>query len=250
ARHDLALAVMAAVSVLMCTFLRSSVIGNNDLGWRGLLIAQFALVLWAVDLFGERESLPWLTAAPKQGLVIFFALGFAGTVSDLAMMRLYPVLADRGVVPPLDWMSPDRDFGRRTYAARSAYEWLQSITTPKANVQSNPNVVFQDNFGMIYSNRPMVAASADCLTAFGGDPAQCPAIVDRLQRMFPESNALNDRAPQQTCAVLPLYCVDVKDSDAVWRDRRSWVWKERPVYSNAYVRIYRCGRPTETARQY
>src|SRR5262249_55470163 len=160
----------------------------------------------------------------------------------------YPVLADRGVVPPLDWMSPDRDFGRRTYAARSAYEWLQSITTPGETVQSNPKVVFYDTLGMIYSDRPMVAAAANCLTACGGEPAQCAAIVDRLRRIFPESNALNgDGGLQETCAALPLDSVVVKDTDAVWRDRQSWVWKERPAYSNAYVRIYRCGRLAETA---
>ncbi|MCU1234717.1 MAG: hypothetical protein JWP63_2684, partial [Candidatus Solibacter sp.] len=100
-RGDLASAIMLKISILVCTFMRFSVIGCNDLGWRGMLIAEFVLLLWAADLF---------------------ALGFAGTVYDLAIVRLYPVLADRGVVPPLDWMSPDREFGRRTYAERAAYQ--------------------------------------------------------------------------------------------------------------------------------
>ena len=54
--------------------------------------------------------------------------------TDLAIVRFYPVLADRGVVPPLDWMSPDRDFGRRTYAARAAYEWVQHSTPSAAAI--------------------------------------------------------------------------------------------------------------------
>src|SRR5579883_1250224 len=36
---ELAIALMVATSILICTFVRSSVIGNNDLGWRGFLIA-------------------------------------------------------------------------------------------------------------------------------------------------------------------------------------------------------------------
>ena len=103
---------------------------------------------------------------------------------------------------------------------------------------------------MIYGDRPMVAAATDCLTAFGGDPAECPAIVGRLQRVFAESYAPNPSEIQEACAVLPLDSIVVKDTDAVWRDRQSWVWKERPAYANAYVRIFRCGPPAETARQY
>jgi hypothetical protein len=65
-RGDLASAIMLTISILVCTFMRSSVIGCNDLGWRGMLIAEFVLLLlWAADLF---------------------ALGFVGTVYDLAIV--------------------------------------------------------------------------------------------------------------------------------------------------------------------
>src|SRR5205823_5882636 len=39
---------------------------------------------------------------------------------------------------------------------------------------------------------------------------------------------------------LPLDSVVVKDTDAVWAKRQSWVWLERPVYANSYVRVFRC----------
>ena len=45
-RQDAACLTMLVTSTLICTFLRSSVIGNNDLGWRGFLPAQFVLLLW------------------------------------------------------------------------------------------------------------------------------------------------------------------------------------------------------------
>src|SRR5438309_12096557 len=55
-RAELALVLLAAVSIFLCTFFRSGVITNNDLGWRGFLPAQFALLLWAGDLFSRQQE--------------------------------------------------------------------------------------------------------------------------------------------------------------------------------------------------
>src|SRR5581483_3746558 len=137
-RQQLAGATMAATSILICTFLRSSVIGCNDLGWRGFLPAQFVLLLWAVDVLAEWKNGDFLTAQQRRMLAVFLVLGGLGTVYDLGMTRFYPVLADRGVVPPLDWMSPDRAFGKRTFASRLAYEWAESMTPESAVIQFNP----------------------------------------------------------------------------------------------------------------
>jgi hypothetical protein len=243
---------MLATSALACTFLRSSVIGCNDLGWRGFLIAEFVLLLWAADLFANRDRLDFLSAHQKQLLVVFFALGFAGTVYDLAIVRLYPVLADRGVVPPLDWMSPDRNFGKRTYAERSAYQWLHTVTSATAAVQSNPKTVFQDTVGMIYGDRRTIAGDTSCLTTFGGDPAQCPPVLSRVLAAFPDDARSLPASFQETCQSLPLDTLVAKDTDPVWNNPASWVWTERPAYSNAYMRLFRCesrsGTPTAVGR--
>jgi hypothetical protein len=244
-RQDLAFTVMLATSALVCTFLRSTA-GCNDLGWRGFLVAEFVLLLWAADLFADRARLDFLTAHQKQMLVVFFALGFAGTVYDLAMVRFYPVLADRGVVPPLDWMSPDRNFGKRTYAERSAYQWLHTVTVATAAVQSNPKVVFQDTVGMIYGDRHSIAADTFCLTSFGGDPAQCPPVLSRVLAAFPEDARSLPASFQDICRSLPIDTLVAKDTDPVWGNLTSWVWTERPAYSNAYMRLFRCPSPDRT----
>ena len=57
---------LAAVSVLVCTFLRSGTLEGNDLGWRGFLPAQFVMLLWAAALMvqrGERAEASQLVAA-------------------------------------------------------------------------------------------------------------------------------------------------------------------------------------------
>jgi hypothetical protein len=239
-RLDLAMAAMAMTSTLVCTFLRSSVIGCNDLGWRGFLIAEFVLLFWAVDLFGERERLAFLTPMQKQLFAVFFALGFAGTVCDLVLVRFYPVLADRGVAAPIDWMSPDRDLGHRTYAVRSAYQWLRNATTETAAVQASPRVIHHDVFGLIYGGRHTVAGDLTCHTVFGGDPRECAPIAARVAAIFPVAGASAPTNIQEACGALPIDSLVARDTDPVWKNRQSWVWTERPAYSNNYVRIFRC----------
>jgi hypothetical protein len=243
-RIDLAFTLMLAVSVLACTFLRSS-IGCNDLGWRGLLIAEFVLLLWAADLFPDRDRVPFLNFRQRELLIVFVALGVAGSVYDLAIVRLFPVLADRGVVPPLDWMSPDRDMGHRTYAARTAYEWLRGVTPPTATVQSNPNVVFQDTLGMIYSDRPTVAADTYCLAGFGGNIRECQPLMNRLLEIFPAKGHSTTAGLRDVCGTIAADMLIAKDTDAAWEDRGSWIWRENPVYANSYVRVFSC--PVRTA---
>ncbi|MGD0772960.1 MAG: hypothetical protein ABSC05_09085 [Candidatus Solibacter sp.] len=242
-RPDLACALMLATSVLICTFVRSDY-GFNDLGWRGMVVAEFVLLLWAADVFPKRGQLSYLSAHQRGLMMVFVALGVAGSVYDLSIARVYPILADRGVLPPLDWMSPDRAFGKRTYAARAAYEWLQHATPETAAVQANPKVVFEDALGMIYGERPAVAADLGCLAVFGGDPKECPPLVSRLQEIFPPAGRAASAGIQEVCGALPVDVLVAKDTDSAWSDRRSWVWREKPVYANRYVRMFRCGLVT------
>ena len=226
-RYELASILMAAVSILICTFVRSSVVARNDLGWRGFLPAQFILLLWAIDLIPERRPL----------VTLFLILGAAGSVYDLALTRFYPVLADHGVIPPLDWMSPDRRFGERTYAERAAYEWTRDYTPPTASIQFNPKVVFQETPAMMYADRRMVAGDLQCNTAVGGDPRQCAPIVSRLKALY-ASGGPSDFA--DACSNVPMDVVVAKDTDPVWANRQSWVWRIKPVFGNSYVRLFRC----------
>lgn len=238
-RQELASAAMAGTSILICTFLRSSVIGCNDLGWRGFLIAEFILLLMGVEIFSERRT---LAGGDRAILALFFVLGAAGTVCDLGLTRTYPILADAGVVPPLDWMSPDRHYGERTYAARAAYEWLRTATPQDAAVQFNPKVVFQETTEMLYASRRTAAADLGCTAAFGGSARDCAPIVQRVNALYASGGDLGE-----ACASLPVSIMIAKDTDAVWRDRQSWVWRDQPVFANNYVRLFSC-RPAPASR--
>jgi hypothetical protein len=232
-RQDVAAAAMIAVSVVICTFLRSSLISNNDLGWRGFLIAQFALLLWAADLLAD-----WPQVPHRALLALLIGLGAAGTVYDLAILRVYPMLADRGAAPTLPWMSPDRQLGRRNFAAREAYEWARAATGPNAIVQYNPDVPVQETAGLLYAERQAVAADPRCLTTFGGDAHECAPIEQSLQQLF--SAGGDPAAFARVCSTLPIDILVAKDIDPAWSNHESWVWREQPVFANDYVRLFRC----------
>ena len=240
-RQELACSALIATSILICTFLRSSVIGCNDLGWRGFLPAEFGLLLWAVDMLMERKTPGFLSRRQQHILAAFLVLGAIGTVYDLVLTRTYPMLADSGIVPPLDWMSPDRQFGKRTYASRVGYTWAESMTPETAIIQYNPNVVFQETPAMLYANRRTVAANTACSTAFGGDPRACGPIVSRIEEIYPAKGHAPAQDLHDVCLNLPIDLVVVKDTDEVWKDPASWVWRQKAVFGNRYIRLFSCG---------
>ncbi len=235
-RQEWAAFAMAATSVVVCTFLKSSVIANNDLGWRGFLIAQFVLLLWAADLLTVPAAVPrgdWAV------LMAMLALGAAGVIYDLAIGRFYPLLSDAQIAPKIYWMAQDEKLGMRTQANREAYQWLRAHTSPRAIIQNNPDVATQDTFYGIYADRKTVAEDPACAAAFGGDPRECPPLVERLTGLFagrgPESL-------ESVCRSLPIDVVVAKDTDPAWNERRSWVWLDPPLFANDFVRLFGCDR--------
>ena len=244
-RQEWASFAMVGTSVAICTFMKSSLIANNDLGWRGFLPAQFILLLWAADLLGGGARANELIAPPivlreRPFLAALLILGAAGTVYDLAILRFYPLWADQGKLPKISWMSDDDQLGRRTYAGREAYQWLKSRTSSHGIIQQNPDPVYQDTLYGLYANRQTIAEDRNCFAAFTADSSQCGPIVNRLTGLF-ASNA-SSQTFQDACENLPIDVVVAKDTDAAWGDRASWIWSRKPIFSNDFFRLFPCNR--------
>ena len=232
-RAESAAWMMIATSVIICTFFRSSVIGNNDLGWRGFLIAQFGLLLIATDVLAE-------IPARRTFLAVLLALGAAGSAYEIGINRLYAPLADRGIVPTFYWLAPDRHAGARNFAVREAGEWLTAATAANEIVQFNPRIADQNTSALLYSERPALAANETCMSTFGGDPALCPSIMAELSSAFPPDGQPAAPDLAGVCRATPINFVAAIDTDPVWNDRHSWVWSAPPAFANDYVRVFRC----------
>jgi hypothetical protein len=243
-RYELVTLTLAGSSIMICTFLRSTVIANNDLGSRGFLLAQFVLLLWMVDVV---ELSPSLSAAQHNLLGLLLVIGALGSVYEAGLLRVYPVLADALDIPRFEWLCSDHNLGRRTYALREGYEELKGRLPATAIVQHNPNAVPDDLPYGLYADRPVVAESPACGVGFGGDPQSCAAVQAQLRPIF---EGISDAdTVDRACTVLSISGLLVKDTDPVWVRRDVWVWRRQPITSNRFMRILPCGESFAAALQ-
>jgi len=241
---ELAAWTLVITSFLVGTFLRSSTIDSNDLGWRCFLPAQLVLLLWGATFvhnwwFHDSGVAPQPVLHPwARGLLAtLLILGIVGTAYQVFMLRMFPVLFDRGAIRGESWVDPDRHFGKRTYALRSAYDVLGARLPSSAILQSNPSKE-DPILHMLYSGHDAAAGDGGCGTDFGGDPALCALRLQKLAGLFafPDGSYLD-----ATCQEYGIDAVVVEDLDRVWREPSSWVWSRDPVVANDYVRAFRCG---------
>jgi hypothetical protein len=242
--NELAAWTLVLTSFLIGTLLRSSTITNNDLGWRCFLPAQLIILLWGAmmlhDWWFHRSNTapepaphPWARGA----LAMLLLLGILGSAYEVFMLRMLPVLLDRGILTGPSWVNRDRQFGKRAYALRSAYKVLDAQLPSSAVLQSNPYT--KDSIlHMLYSVHDVAAANGECGVTFGGDPGTCALRLPKLAGLFefPDGSYLDPM-----CQEYGIDAVVVEDSDRVWQDPSSWIWSRRPVVANDYVRAFRCG---------
>jgi hypothetical protein len=239
---------MAAVSVLVCTFLRSGTIEGNDLGWRGFLPAQFIMLLWAAELLVQRgtraEALGqsfrgWWLRSPVWAPLIL--LGVLGTCYEVVMLRTYFLLNDADIVWPTKY-APDRSFGARALELRRAYDALDHILPRTAHVQSSPEGRYFNFYFGLYSNKQTVVGDRACGAVFGGDPAPCPAALAEVSAIFDGGLNVNWEKVRDTCRRLSIDALVVTDFDRAWGSQ-SWAWQTTPVISGDHVRVYLPGDP-------
>jgi hypothetical protein len=216
-RQEQAAALMMALAIVFCSFIKSAVAGLNDLGVRGMLPAQFVLVLWAAEYLSGRPVLPLLAK-------LTLGIGIATTVWDLAVLRTDTILSDRGLVPHAGQLPDEPDLGRRTESTRRVYEFLRNYLPATAVVQHNPQES-QDIFAGLYSDRRMALMDIDTATTFAGDPAGPGKIQKPLEDLF----AGKTSDPIAVCRALSIDALIIKDIDPVWKDPNSWAWKTPAV---------------------
>ena len=100
--------LLLGASAFVGTFIRSTVIASNDLGWRSWMFGQFVLLIWAVDIGQEfllQNSLKTYftsktrTKTIKNGKVLaqFMVIGMLTSIFSVTMLRVWPLLIDIGV---------------------------------------------------------------------------------------------------------------------------------------------------------
>ena len=243
--NELAAWTLVVTSFLIGTFLRSSTIGSNDLGWRCFLPAQLILLLWGATV-GSRLVVSRSSVAPQPAprpwargaLATLLILGILGTAYEVFMLRMFPVLSDRGAIQGrklggsrtgssangLMRCGRPTKFSMRNCLLRQSCRAIQlrriRFCTCYIPVMTPPLAI--PNVG-----RPLAATLASVLCA-----------CRKLAGLFALPDGSNLDA---TCREYGIDAVVVENSDRVWREPSSWIWSRQPVVANDYVRAFRCG---------
>lgn len=254
---ELSAATLGLASLLVCTFLGSSVIAYNDLGCRSPLVVQFFLLVWAVDLWAEgalgfglsgKEQASTHSKMAPLLVSALLVLGAMGSCYELCLQRTFPILEDLYNVKKYVWLASDHQLGRRTFELRRAYKALDRVLPANAVIQADPNPNIGDLPAELYSGRQMVADADNCAVVFGGSKKFCTEIIlPRLKPLFDDRRPVTPEEVQDTCREFSITALLFKDTDPAWKDKSSWIWKQQPIFSSSYVRVIPCGGAAETS---
>lgn len=215
------LLALLAGSALLCTFVASTLSGNNDLGWRGFLIAQFVLLIWALPVTAQLvagELRGWWRTALLASLVV----GVLGTATELVNFR---VRTDGSAV-------------MRARHTREAYQFIAANSPRDAIMALNPDGQL-DFFSALIGNRQMVSGGRAYGTYFGAGKPGEQALNDSLAFF---SGGQSDEARADYLRRYRVGVIVVLPVDGIWKDRTSWVWQQLPEYENAGARVYLKGQ--------
>jgi hypothetical protein len=267
--------LMLAAGLWVATMMRSTVISNNDLSFRGVEIAQFILlVCGAAQLAGgrvevQRAAQATVSSNPSTatdrsfrlswlaGLLLF--LGLASSAYQLAMLRFYLYGSDHyGWTNPV---IPESEFGGRLGAInqqlREAYATLDHVLPPSARVQfgAAPKLDLQHLYYSRYQH--LDGMFPGCGIPFGGSVAECFQLEKRIAPIFGIPAPLPGmdyfawtgvHVPTLTtagevhslCRELGIDALVVTGEDPVWNDPNGWPHQMKPVFASDFVAAYAC----------
>lgn len=204
------------------TFMRSTLIVNNDLGWRSWLPGQFILLIWGVDVLSSFKS--GLPKRTQVNLIFLAVFGLLSTLLNLGLLRLEPVFAGS-------------EFGARAFSARRAYTTILQTLPENIVVQYNPNSYINRPAGL-YSMRQTAISDR---TAYGISTEIYLERVAAVGEIF----ALRDISDWQPVDDLcERYFIDVlviENKDPLWESLDTLKSGREPHYLDDTFAVFSCG---------
>jgi len=228
---------LTCASLFLATFLRSTVIANNDFGMRSVLIAQFFLLLLAVRWFEGAFGNP--SPSLRRVMLSMLWIGVAGTAYQALALRLFLPAEDRLGRPAVAGLAEE------AMALRLGFDQMDRRISKDAVIQfdtDQPSDYFR--FAQIMQARRQIASALpDCPAAFGGDASACVPVEQDVARLFAPT-PLSAADARALCRSLGVNYLVATRWDATWRYPLNWVWTLPVAFNSNDLRILDCTAPT------
>ncbi len=237
--------------LIVTMFLSSSVITNNDFGYRAVMLPQFFLLLLTAEVLGSwwaSAELPVLRLTTERGRLLrgLLALGVAGFLYWALLLRAWlPIEAHR--VQSGFRASPDDAF-----QIREAFAVLDRVAPREAVVAFRPIDPTPDRHGEVMvpnefyqrmlvmdTGRPILNAEGKCAVHFGGDPRACTAIQEATAELY-ASPAPSAAWAQGFCSRFGVHYLAISAWDPDWATGTGWPVTLPEVAREPRFRILRC----------
>jgi hypothetical protein len=234
--------------VVLLSFLRSSVIPINDWGIRGWLLGQFVLLFWATDLLALwlREGFPNMRNVfssilhqRQSGRLILTLLiiGILTTALEAFATRAWSPMIDANITGFPNDLSPDTNLGKRTYAARLAYEFINNSLPQNIIIQYNPHIILDRPSGL-YGTSQMVISDR---VAYGVSNKEFQRLIDQIGPIFENQQSTDWNVIDITCKQSSINVIVVNDTDPIWLNIPMLEQQRIPLYKNQYYAVFGCG---------
>lgn len=238
-RDDLIIG-LSAVSLIIPSMICSGMEISNDLGFRGVLPAQFVLLLCTTELLARS----WCTPVSDRGTnrlsqlaLIFLAIGIGSNLIEIVTLRGAIGTTAKETILLGDTMREDTS-AERLAQLRAAYIWIRHNTPETAVIQENP-VTTQMVFQGEYSQRRTAVYGSNPSFMFGEDHSEYFAVLDQVRNLF--ALGANSNTVSHECVRFGLKYLVVQSGDPAWSDPESYVWQTAPDFSTSLVRVFHCG---------
>lgn len=240
--------ILLSVVVVISSLFRSAIVPSNEIGWRGWLMGQFILLVWAVDVLDiypifdrAREKITGSFDAAKarsiQVLMLFAVIGFMTSVTDVVLLRFWPALVDQNVAGFPNGLSPDAQLGKRTYAARVAYSFVRDQLPADLVIQPNPEDGIDRQSGLYGTRQIAISANAP----FNVPVSLLEKNIGRISEIFTVDDDRTWERIDGLCEEMFIDILVVDDLDPLWDNLPVLSEQRDPLYTNEYFAIYKCG---------
>jgi len=233
--------LLLAVALVIGSCLRSTLILNNDLGWRGWLPGQFVLLVWGIDIievfFLNNTNVTSASITHNEiakislFLRVLITVGILTTIVNTVFLRIYqPVLA--------------LGIGQRNYSARLAYDYLRDQLPANVITQNNPTN-FYDGPSGLYGTHQMVISD---ITAYGVPLDAYYKLVDKVGILFTNRNTTNWQITDHLCRENSIDVLIIDNNDPLWSNLASLKAQRLALYENTHYAIFACGNYAHNKR--